>query len=145
MKKFLLSICMLAVASVCLFMTSCKDDDEPAVVQVTGSLDQVIGDETSTNPGFVYSFELDGRTYNSLDALKAAIAALPEGTTHTLTVIGTDANGKAHRGNTTTFTSPRAGQSVTIPIDVPLHDADHSQGATLVITAPESHNGGAVE
>lgn len=141
MKKFLLSLCMLAVASACVFMASCKDDDELARAKVSGTLEQVVNNEMRQH-GVSYTFQLDGQIYNSYSAFAEAVAALPAGSNHTMSVTMVDKNGNAHKGDSVSFTVPASG-SVTVPVDVPVHNADHSDGATVVIAAP-SHSGGRV-
>lgn len=141
MKKFLLSLCMIAVASVCVFsITSCKDDDEAAMQNsknVSGTFEKIINDEIAQ--GVSYTFELDGTTYNNWADAKAALAALPAGNHTFKTTMMKD--GQVYQGNPVTFTVSDTG-AVTFGVDVPLHDALHSNGAKITIT-PAGHSGGA--
>ena len=139
MKKFLLSLCMIAVASFCvLSITSCKDDDEmQSTTTVSGNFDSIINGQTAK--GVSYSFVIDGQNYSSWDAAKNALAGLPAGS-HTFQTVMTK-DGQTYKGTPTTFTVPSTG-SVTINVDVPTADAEHSTGAKITLTI--GHNGGTI-
>ncbi|MCR4994649.1 MAG: hypothetical protein K6A32_04605 [Bacteroidales bacterium] len=141
MKKFLLSFCMLAVASVCVFMTSCKDDDEEAMKQnttITGNVDDIVAQEIAN--GVTYSFVVNGTTYNSWDDVVADFEDLPAGT-YTIQVI-MEKDGETYEGEPTTFTIPTSG-SVVVDVDIPTSDSEHSEGATFTIN--KGHGGGAAQ
>ena len=141
MKKFLLSLCMIAVASVCVFsFTSCKDDEEEMMnsTTVSGTMDSIIAAQTAK--GVSYSFTIDGQNYSSWAAAKDALAKLPAGV-HTVQATMTK-DGKTYTGDATTFTVPENG-SVTVKIDLPTADAQHSTGAQFTIQT--GHSGGSVK
>ena len=139
MKKFLLSLCMIAVASICvLSITSCKDDDEmQSTTTVSGNFDSII--KGQIDKGVSYSFVIDGQNYSSWDAAKNALAGLPAGSHTFQTVMNKD--GQTYKGTPTTFTVPTSG-SVTFNVDVPTADAEHSTGAKITLTVA-GHGGGA--
>ena len=141
MKKFLLSLCMIAVASVCVFsLTSCKDDEEDMQnsTTVSGNIDSILSGQTAK--GVSYSFTIDGQTYPSWAAAKDALSKLPAGT-HTIQASMTK-DGKTYQGNPSTFTIPQNG-SVVVSIDLPTSDSLHSTGAQFTITT--GHSGGSVK
>ena len=114
MKKFLLSLCAVAVAGVCLFMTSCKDDDDPIIYNNIAEAIQKVQDQEAT-----YTYTLNGQTYNSLSALQ-------NGQTKTAT-----SNGR----------TPKAGQSSTVEVIVPSIDNDKNETVVVNMTA-STHSGG---
>lgn len=134
---------MLAVASVCVFMTSCKDDDVP-IVNVTSNVSNLEAAEKA-NPNTTYKYELDGVIYNSVEELQAALNALEPGSTgHTYTVIATDKNDPSNtqRSETISFTVPTQG-SVTVTFNFPTPQGTVS--VTIIVTVtPTTHSGGAI-
>ena len=142
MKKFLLSLCVLAIAGVCVFMTSCKDNDEVAT-RVNSNVKTAIA--AAQDAGYTYSYVLNGQTYNSLDALNNAIADLPAGTQNEIYVVATpDGGGAPITGQTTTFTTPQPGQTTTVPVVVP-GDTNTTVNVVLNTTLEAQHSGGAVK
>ena len=143
MKKFLLSLCVLAVASVCVFMTSCKDSDEFST-HVTNDAKTVINQ--AQDPAYTYTYVLNGQTYNSLDALNKAIDELPAGSEgNTIYVVATPTGGGAAKtGQTTTFSTPKPGEKTIVKVEVP-GTTNKDVNVTLVTTVENQHSGGAVK
>lgn len=155
MKKFLLSLCAIAVASACVFMTSCKDDDEwaeqinvPSVANAVASA-QAAG----VTAGLTYSYQLNGQEYTSPEALQQAIAALEPGSqNNTLVVVAKDpATGASQSGKVTTFSVPAVGgqpQQIVFNIPTTTNPTDDGSNntATISITTTETrqHSGGTI-
>lgn len=135
MKKFLLSLCAIAVAGVCMFMTSCKDDDDPIIYNNVAEAVQKVQDQAAT-----YTYTLNGQTYSTPAQLQAAINNLPADTEFTITVTETK------DGQTKTATSngrtPKTGESGQATIIVPSIDQDKNIEVVVDMTA--KHNGGGV-
>ena len=134
MKKFLLSLCAVAVAGVCLFMTSCKDDDDPIIYNNIAEAIQKVQDQEAT-----YTYTLNGQTYNSLSALQNAVNNLPADTEFTITV--TETKGGQTKTATSNGRTPKAGQSSTVEVIVPSIDNDKNETVVVNITA-STHSGG---
>ena len=143
MKKFLLSLCVLAVASVCVFMTSCKDSDE-FNTHINNNAASMIA--AVQDAGYTYTYVLNGQTYNSLDALNKAIDELPAGSEgNTIYVVATPTDGGAPKtGQTTTFSTPKPGEkAVVVHVEVP-GDTTKDAAVTLQTTVESQHSGGAI-
>ena len=130
MKKFLLSFCVLAVASVCVFMTSCKDEDALAAAAKNIPAPTVPFGYTSAT----YSYVLDGVTYNSIEELNAALATMDPGSTHTAQVIvtgvATDGTKTVVKGNEFELTIPVEGGEMVIPtVNIPALPDPHKAGS----------------
>ncbi len=205
MKKFLLSTCAIAVASLCVFMTSCKDEDvlntvvtssvnkaqvaaaaaaaqsnsvaeaaaiaaatAPATATVTTEGNKVIIADGST--GYTetstietkYTYELDGVTYESMDAVQAALAQKPAGSTATITTtliqitttVVTAPDGTTTTKDPITTTSvqiwviniPSSGsQVIVVQTPVSTFDQQATMPVTIVVatTTVSTHSGGA--
>lgn len=134
MKKFLLSLCAVAVAGVCLFMTSCKDDDDPIIYNNITEAIQKVQDQGAT-----YTYTLNGQTYNSLSDLQTAINNLPADTEFTITV--TETKGGETKTATSNGRTPKVGQSSTVEVIVPSIDNDKNETVVVNMTA-STHSGG---
>ena len=142
MKKFLLSLCVLAVAGVCVLMTSCKDDDELAT-RVNTNIASVIA--AAQDAGYTYTYVLNGQTYTSLGAVQDAINDFPAGTTNEIYVVATpNDGGQPKQGEAATFTTPQPGGSTTFTVDVP-GDTTKPVTVTLNTTLESQHSGGAAK
>lgn len=143
MKKFLLSLCVLAVASVCVFMTSCKDSDEFNTHINNNVTSQIAAVQ---DPGYTYTYVLNGQTYNSLDALNKAIDELPAGSEgNTIYVVATPTDGgPAKTGKTSTFATPKPGEKAVVSVEVP-GDTNKTTEVTLNTTVESQHSGGAIK
>lgn len=136
MKKFLLSLCAVAVAGVCLFMTSCKDDDDPIIYNnIKAAIEQV----QDKGEDVKYEYNLNGTTYSSLDALQNAINNLPADTEFTITV--TETKGGQTKTATSNGRTPKAGQSSTVEVIVPSIDNNKNETVVVNMTA-STHSGG---
>lgn len=136
MKKFLLSLCAIAVAGVCMFMTSCKDDDDPIIYNNVAEAIQKVQDQDA-----VYTYTLNGQTYNTVSELQAAINALPADTEFTITV--TETKGGESKTATSNGRTPKTGQSSQTTIIVPSIDQD--QNIEVVVDMTAKHNGGGLK
>jgi hypothetical protein len=136
MKKFLLSLCAIAVAGVCMFMTSCKDDDDPIIYNNVAEAIQKVQDQAA-----VYTYTLNGQTYNTPAELQAAINALPADTEFTITV--TETKGGESKTATSNGRTPKTGQSGQATIIVPSIDQD--QNIEVVVDMTAKHNGGGLK
>ena len=134
MKKFLLSLCAVAVAGVCLFMTSCKDDDDPIIYNNIAEAIQKVQDQEAT-----YTYTLNGQTYKSLSDLQSAINNLPADTDFTITV--TETKGGQTKTATSNGRTPKVGQSSTVEVIVPSIDNDKNETVVVNMTA-STHSGG---
>ena len=134
MKKFLLSLCAVAVAGVCLFMTSCKDDDDPSIYNNITEAIQKVQDQDAT-----YTYTLNGQTYKSLSDLQSAINNLPADTDFTITV--TETKGGQTKTATSNGRTPKVGQSSTVEVIVPSIDNDKNETVVVNMTA-STHSGG---
>lgn len=143
MKKFLLSLCVLAVASVCVFMTSCKDSDEFNTHINNNAQSQIAAVQ---DPGYTYTYVLNGQTYNSLNALNKAIDELPAGSEgNTIYVVATPTDGgPAKTGKTSTFATPKPGEKAVVSVEVP-GDTTKTTAITLNTTVESQHSGGAIK
>lgn len=143
MKKFLLSLCVLAVASVCVFMTSCKDSDE-FNTHINNNVQSQIA--AVQDPGYTYTYVLNGQTYNSLNALNKAIDELPAGSEgNTIYVVATPTDGgPAKTGKTSTFATPKPGEKAVVSVEVPGDTTETTQ-ITLNTTVESQHSGGAIK
>lgn len=143
MKKFLLSLCVLAVASVCVFMTSCKDSDEFNTHINNNAQSQIAAVQ---DPGYTYTYVLNGQTYNSLNALNKAIDELPAGSEgNTIYVVATPTDGgPAKTGKTSTFATPKPGEKAVVSVEVP-GDTNKTTQITLNTTVESQHSGGAIK
>ena len=143
MKKFLLSLCVLAVASVCVFMTSCKDSDEFNTHIHNNAQSQIAAVQ---DPGYTYTYVLNGQTYNSLNALNKAIDELPAGSEgNTIYVVATPTDGgPAKTGKTSTFATPKPGEKAVVSVEVP-GDTNKTAEVTLKTTVESQHSGGAIK
>ncbi len=144
MKKFLLSLCVLAVASVCVFMTSCKDSDE-FNTHINNNVKSEIA--AAQDADYTYTYVLNGQTYNSLDALNKAIDELPAGSEgNTIYVVATPTDGgPAKTGKTSTFATPKPGEkAVVVSVEVP-GDTNKTAEVTLNTTVESQHSGGAIK
>ena len=143
MKKFLLSLCVLAVASVCVFMTSCKDEDDN-----TSNYETVFNAIAPLlDPSCTYTYVLAGKTYDNLEDLAAAMAELPTGSTATVTVNATTADGQKKSGSVT-GTVPAPGKQSSISYDIPQGGNKADRTGKVNVTwpttvTPKTHNGGA--
>lgn len=136
MKKFLLSLCAIAVAGVCMFMTSCKDDDDPIIYNNVAEAIQKVQDQDA-----VYTYTLNGQTYNTVAELQAAINALPADSEFTITV--TETKGGESKTATSNGRTPKTGQSGQTTIIVPSIDQD--QNIEVVVDMTAKHNGGGLK
>jgi len=143
MKKFLLSLCVLAVASVCVFMTSCKDSDEFNTHINNNAQSQIAAVQ---DPGYTYTYVLNGQTYNSLNALNKAIDELPAGSEgNTIYVVATPTDGgPAKTGKTSTFATPKPGEKAVVSVEVP-GDTNKTTQINLNTTVESQHSGGAIK
>ncbi len=143
MKKFLLSLCVLAVASVCVFMTSCKDSDEFNTHINNNAQSQIAAVQ---DPGYTYTYVLNGQTYNSLNALNKAIDELPAGSEgNTIYVVATPTDGgPAKTGKTSTFATPKPGEKAVVSVEVP-GDTTKTTQINLNTTVESQHSGGAIK
>ncbi len=143
MKKFLLSLCVLAVAGVCVFMTSCKDDDE-LQTRVNSNVETAIA-AAQDDANYDYQYVLNGQTYTSLEALQNAISELPADTQNEVYVVATNkTTGEVKQGTTSSFTAPQPGQSTTVKIEVPGTTTTTAE-VTLNTTLESQHSGGAAK
>lgn len=143
MKKFLLSLCVLAVAGVCVFMTSCKDDDE-LQTRVNSNVETAIA-AAQDDANYDYQYVLNGQTYTSLEALQNAISELPADTQNEVYVVATNkTTGEVKQGTTSSFTAPQPGQSTTVKIEVPGTTTQTAE-VTLNTTLESQHSGGAAK
>ena len=151
MKKFLLSLCVLAVAGVCMFMTSCKDGDELATrTRVVNNVEQAIA--AVENPNFTYTYVLNGVSYNSLSDLSRAIENLPAGSENTIYVIAQpNDGGEPITGPSSPFVTPQPGQpGISVPVVIP--DGTGGTGGTgetaiidIKTIEQDLHNGGLIK
>ena len=140
MKKFLLSLCALAVAGVCVFMTSCKDDDELAT-RINSNIVSAIA--AAQDAGYTYTYVLNGQTFTTPEALQAAINDLPAGSTNEIYVVATPTDGSQPiQGQTATFTAPQPGETTSFTVEVP---GDTTDTVTVIMntTLESQHSGGA--
>lgn len=148
MKKFLLSLCVLAAASVCVFMTSCKDDEGTNADYVSG---QTQINKTAAKAEIAtakdatlgaYTYELNGKPYTSEDALIDAISQMEPGAEYTITT--TNSNGQKA---TTQGVLPAAGS--TGKIDIAFVQADGTTKKTAQINVTSTfeyqHSGGSAK
>ena len=166
MKKFLLSLGIMATLFGAVSLQSCsKDDDEPKaeVVKVnpTTALNMVASEANAiegatakvqgetvvvtttdaatgqtTTTTYSYAYTVDGQTYTTAAALQAALA----GKTGSVTVVTTLlANGQS-TGKTTTSTLVITGETYTGTISVPTITTSNS---TVTPSAPVHSGGGA--
>ncbi len=154
MKKFLLSLCVLAMASVCVFMTSCKDEDgneKDYVTQVNSNVAKKIAAAENTAV-YTYKYTMNGQTYNTAEELQEAIKELPVGTQAEVQVIATPkAGGTVLYGKKTTFTVPTQGNQISVTFNVPV--AENADGSakeeavkdTIGTTMTYQHSGGQVK
>lgn len=143
MKKFLLSLCVLAVAGVCVFMTSCKDDDE-LQTRVNSNVETAIA-AAQDDANYDYQYVLNGQTYTSLEALQNAISELPADSQNEVYVVATNkTTGEVKQGTTSSFTAPQPGQSTTVKIEVPGTTTTTAE-VTLNTTLESQHSGGAAK
>jgi len=143
MKKFLLSLCVLAVASVCVFMTSCKDEDDNA----SNNEGLFTAIASKLDPSCTYTFVMGGKTYTTVEELVQALAEQPAGTAATVTVNATTPDGTKKSGSISgTVVAP--GQTSSITYDIPQR-GNPKQGRmevtwnTTVTPKDKIHNGGA--
>lgn len=142
MKKFLLSLCVLAVAGVCVFMTSCKDDDE-LQTRVNSNVETAIKNAEDAN--YDYKYVLNGQTYTSLEALDQAIKDLPADSQNEIYVVATDKNtGEVKQGATSSFVAPQPGKTTTVNVEVPGTTTQTAE-ITLNTTLESQHSGGAAK
>ncbi|MBQ7443744.1 MAG: hypothetical protein IJS59_07775 [Bacteroidaceae bacterium] len=163
MKKFLLSLGIMATIFGAVSLQSCsKDDDEPTaeVVKVSptvalnkiateanaqeGTTATVQGetvvvtttnaDGTTTTTTYSYAYTVDGQTYTTAAALQAALA----GKTGTVTVVTTLLADGVSTGKTSTSTLVITETSYTGTITVPTITTENS---TVTPSSP-SHSGG---
>jgi hypothetical protein len=142
MKKFLLSLCVLAVASVCVFMTSCKDEDDTPQNKETmfNAISSLL------DPSCTYTFKVGGKSYSTVEDLVDALVATPAGSSINVVVDADTPNGK--KSGSITGTVPAAGQKTTVTYIIPQRgnpktghmDVQWNTSAPIVI---EQHNGGA--
>lgn len=152
MKKFLLSLCAIAVASACVFMTSCKDEDEYAEQVNVPSVANAVASAQAAGitAGLTYSYKLNGQEYTSPEALQQAIAALEPGTqNNTLEVVAKDAAGNVQVGKASTFNVPAAGgqpQQIVFYVPKNMTDDGANNAATISIstTLVSQHSGGTI-
>jgi hypothetical protein len=142
MKKFLLSLCVLAVASACVFMTSCKDEDD-----TTSNYETMFNAISSLlDPSCTYTFKVGGKSYTTVEDLVQALVATPAGSSVNVDVEAATPNGK--KNGSITGTIPAAGQKTTVTYNIPQRgnpktghmDVQWNTSAPIVI---EQHNGGA--
>lgn len=142
MKKFLLSLCVLAVASACVFMTSCKDEDD-----TTSNYETMFTAISSLlDPSCTYTFNVGGKTYTTVEDLVQALVATPAGTPINVDVNANTPNGK--KNGSITGTVPGTGQKTTVTYNIPQRgnpktghmDVQWNTSAPVVI---DIHNGGA--
>ena len=155
MKKFLLSLCVLAVASVCVFMTSCKDDDENYDVKTQVNLPaSFVNDiKAKQDANCTYTYEVNGKVCNSVEELQAAIAELPAGETAKITVTAKNSTNGATYTATSDFVVPAAKASeatsfnyaIAIPTEADQTGANNKATGTASATETISHSGGAAK
>lgn len=132
---------MIAIASACVLMTSCKDDDAPRP-KVSANVTELAAAEKA-NPDMVYTYVLDGRTYNNAEELQAALADLEPGSSHNYTVVATDKNDPTNVQRTqVSFTVP-TDTPITITFDFPTPQGVVTVTITITVT-PATHSGGAI-
>lgn len=147
MKKFILSLGIMATIFGAVSLQSCKDDDEPTEKDVTAKVDvskatstienQLKSDEntkvtkvgetvvattteedgTVTTTTYSYSYELNGQTYTTAAALQAALAKLPAGST--ATVVATLVQTTVTKKADGTQTTEEKKDSVTTDVNIP--------------------------
>ena len=147
MKKFLLSLCVLAAASVCVFMTSCKDDEGTNADYVSGQT-QINKAEAKAEMAKAkdatlgaYTYELNGKTYTSEDALIDAINKMEPGAEYKITT--TNSNGQQA---TTQGVLPAAGSKGKIEIAFAQADGTPKKAQIDVTSTFEyQHSGGSVK
>ena len=156
MKKFLLSLCAIAVASACVFMTSCKDDDENYDVKTQVNLPaSFVNDiKAKQDANYNYTYEVNGKVCNNEEELKAAIAELPAGQTAQIKVTATPKSGSgAALTSTSDFVVPAAKASeatsfnyaIAIPTAADQTGANNKATGTASATETISHSGGAAK
>ncbi len=150
MKKFLLSLCVLAVASVCVFMTSCKDEDDDAENNtVFAAIANTIAQNQDPTCTYTYTLTVGGKTttYNSAEDLADALVELPQGTVADVAVVATLPDGTKKPGTSTKITVPGQGQKVSGTIEIPQGGSKGPKTGKIDITWPTTvtpqHNGGA--
>lgn len=143
MKKFLLSLCVLAVASVCVFMTSCKDEESmEQITRVNVSLSKVFAAE---DPAYTYTYTLNGVSYTTPEAVQAAVNALPAGSEAVLEITATNnADPTQVKKTSNTIKIPAAGSSVqSTPSNIVVPGTvDKTIEVSAVTTTENMHSGG---
>ena len=158
MKKFLLSLGIMATLFGAVSLQSCsKDDDEPkqevVKVDATKALEQIAKEAQSqgstakvqgetvvvtaadgTTTTYSYQYTVDGQIYTTAAALQAALAGKTGTVTVTTTLV---ANGQPVAGSSTTSTVTIGDSSYTGTITTPT-----ISGTSTVTPASPSHSGG---
>lgn len=131
MKKFLLSLCAIAVAGACLFMTSCKDDDDPITYSDIASALKNVMDEGATYKYFLNGHEVIPPTPEQLqkefqnvhgDFTLVIEETTPDGGKNTATTNGTIT------GNGTLIVNVPTDGGI-VPIEVHYTETIHNGGA----------------
>jgi len=139
MKKFLLSLCAIAVAGVCLFMTSCKDDDDPIIYNDIASAIKNVMDPNAT-----YRYWFDGREVipPTPEQLQKEIQNAGEGE-HTITMEMETPDGQKQTATTNITIGSGSGTAVlNVPTTNPNGEPTTEQ-VEFHYTTSERHNGGA--
>ncbi len=137
MKKFLLSLCAIAVAGVCMFMTSCKDDDDPIIYNNIKEAVEKVQDQDA-----VYEYYLNGQKVETLEQLQKLLENQVPGTEVNVTIKEIkDGQEKTSSKNITIPTGGTGKQTVVLDIPTIGQNGDVTQ---VVIELEVRHNGGGV-
>lgn len=128
MKKFLLSLCVLAVASACVFMTSCKDEDDN-----TSNYEDIFSAVYSLlDPSCTYTFTYGGKPYKTVEDLAEALVNTPApGGNFTVGVDATLPDGSKKTGGSITG-KVTPGKSGNINYHIPTRDGFRDGSKTIV-------------
>ena len=139
MKKFLLSLCAIAVTGACLFMTSCKDDDDPIIYN---NIKQAIENAKDADAVYTYSVTVNGvvTEFDNLQDVQTFFEGLAPETQYTITV--TEVKGGQSKTATSGGQTPSPGENATGTVAIPSIDDDTIKYVEFEMKS--THNGGAV-
>lgn len=167
MKKFLLSLSLIAAVSTAFVFTSCKDDDEPTAevsidtsfalntlqnqlkgsgktVTKNGEVITVVDAAANTTTTYSYTYTVNGETYTSATALQDALAGM-SGTIPVVVNLVATSNGQQTVIGTTTSNIFIGEDAATILIDVPTAVPSETSAIIIYLNGGTTkHSGGGV-
>lgn len=140
MKKFLLSLCVFAVASACVFMTSCKDEDDN--VQNYESILTAVS--SMLDPTCTYTFTYGGKTYTTVEDLAEALAnTAGNGSNVTIGVDATLPDGSKKTGGSVSGKVPGPGKAGNFNFHIPVPNGFKDGSKTVIwpsVSPVDPHN-----